>query len=380
MNWNAISEASPEAVVLHTSFLSLRWGASWPAEFDAVAQALSHRPGLRILLPQDEFLRADSVSRLALALGAQRVHTCAKTRDIPVLYPDLVAAGVTFESTLTGWLDDCLVRRARAAARPWAARSIDVGYRSWSPAPWLGAKARVKREIAEVAAEVCRRRGWRCDISTADSASFVGDSWLSFLGDCRVTLGVEGGASIADRDGALRDRSERGGPPPAERDGEIDLFCLSPRHLEAAATGTVQVLVSGDYSGVLEAGRHYIPVRADLSDLEEALGAARDERLARRLTETAAAEVVDSGRWSYARLADSIDEIIERETEVDRSAGAAAAWERLKRQAARTRVAEVLESRLSSTPALLSTARALTRGLRALGARAQVKRWVGRPE
>ena len=54
-------------------------------------------------------------------------------------------------------------------------------------------------------------------------------------------------------------------------DGRLQLFAISPRHLEACATRTCQVLVEGEYSGVLRPGEHYIPVRKDLSNLDDVL-------------------------------------------------------------------------------------------------------------
>ena len=37
------------------------------------------------------------------------------------------------------------------------------------------------------------------------------------------------------------------------------MVALSPRHLEAALTGTAQLLVEGQYDDVLEPGRHFLP-------------------------------------------------------------------------------------------------------------------------
>ena len=71
------------------------------------------------------------------------------------------------------------------------------------------------------------------------------------------------------------------------RDGELALFAISPRHLEACATRTGQILVEGAYSGMLEPGQHYLPVRADLSTSGDVLDEARDEARRRELTEAA---------------------------------------------------------------------------------------------
>jgi hypothetical protein len=79
------------------------------------------------------------------------------------------------------------------------------------------------------------------------------------------------------------------------RDGELDLFALSPRHLEACAARTGQILVRGAYNGVLEPDVHYLALEPDFSNLDVVLEAARDEPRRQRLTTAAYDAVVGSG-------------------------------------------------------------------------------------
>jgi len=111
------------------------------------------------------------------------------------------------------------------------------------------------------------------------------------LGQSKATLGVEGGSSICDDDGSQRQAFAQGLPIDQGREGEIDLFCLSPRHLEAAASGTLQILIEGDYNGLLHPNAHYVPVKSDLSDLAEALETIKDEKRVLAITNRALHEV-----------------------------------------------------------------------------------------
>jgi len=90
-------------------------------------------------------------------------------------------------------------------------------------------------------------------------------------------------------------------------DGKLQLFAISPRHLEACATRTCQVLVEGEYSGVLRAGEHYIEVKRDLSNVEEVLDLVEADSERARITEAAYRDVVASGRYTYRRLVESIE-------------------------------------------------------------------------
>ena len=94
------------------------------------------------------------------------------------------------------------------------------------------------------------------------------------------------------------------------RDGELALFAISPRHLEACATRTGQILVEGGYSGALEPGRHYLPVRADLSDLDTVLEQAKDETHRRELTDAAYRDIVASGRYTYRGFVEQVDRVL----------------------------------------------------------------------
>ena len=74
----------------------------------------------------------------------------------------------------------------------------------------------------------------------------------------------------------------------------------------AVATRTFQVLVEGDYSGVLEAGVHYQPVRRDLSDIDAALDRSQDPQRAQAMVDRAYEEIVASGRYSWRAVVGDI--------------------------------------------------------------------------
>ena len=126
---------------------------------------------------------------------------------------------------------------------------------------------------------------------------------------------------MLDRDGSLRQCCERvlAEHPDATfeeleaqcfpgRDGEFGLVALSPRHLEAVATRTCQVLIEGEYDGVLEPDRHYIPLRRDFSNLDAVLETMRRDDERERIVETAYREIVASGAWSYPRFVERLEE------------------------------------------------------------------------
>ena len=86
----------------------------------------------------------------------------------------------------------------------------------------------------------------------------------------------------------------------------MKLFAISPRHFECAMTKTCQVLVEGDYQGVLEPGRHYIELKRDYSNLDEVIEKIQDRELCEQIAERAYEEVVASGKYTYRLLAEQV--------------------------------------------------------------------------
>jgi hypothetical protein len=301
-----------DLVVLHTILLSDRWQ---PDDFRDVALRMRSVRSIRapvVALPQDEFINTDVLVDVLTDLGVEHVFSCAPESEWARIYGPLLERGTGITRVLPGYLEPATVRRIETVAERVATRDIDIGYRAWKPKPWLGRHGMSKGWIAAAFAESGRQAGLRIDISVEPGDTLVGDDWFRFLLRSRYTIGVESGAGILDRDGRIRACSEdyvarhpEAGFEEVERhcfpglDGSLQLRTISPRHLEACATRTSQILVEGAYSGILEAGRHYLPVRQDLGNVDEVVEAVRSGDGHREMADRAYADIVASGRYGY---------------------------------------------------------------------------------
>lgn len=338
--WNAISGNIPQylrsirfdAVIFHTSLLSRRWDRATFERFHPLAGVLSQISSIRIALPQDEFINTQLLEDWLLAADTDVVCSVLKPTEWIKVYPRLIDKGVQFHQVLTGYLSDRFVAMAADACRRHPSRDIDIGYRAWSAAPWLGRHGRLKVEIADRIKALFRSSDVVMDISTDNRDSISGSDWIGFLARCRYVLGVEGGASIHDRDGSVRSSTDAfvNGHPLASfeeieaacfagRDGELDCRALSPRHLEACATRTAQLLVEGDYNGILKPGLHYIEIRSDFSNLHDVLKILSDESRRCSIAERAYLDVVGSGVGSYRNFTRLIDGLISERSSFARS-------------------------------------------------------------
>lgn len=330
-----------DAVVIHNT---VSYNAANAAHLDAsLGLKMRDFEGAKILMKQDENFR---MRELAEYIGQARfdlVLTCLPPEAVPLVYPPAVVGDTRFERMLTGYVTPTL--RARdPLAQP---RPVDIGYRGSIQPLSFGRLAYEKRTIGEdVAARLQGRADVVLDISSRWEDRLGGAAWLDFLSSCKATLGAESGASVFDLDGDLEQRladlQARHAHLPTERERDEAILAgiadlennvryhqVSPRHFEAIACGSVQLLYPGAYSGLLQPGRHYFQLERDLSNLEEALALLRDEPRRRQLALQAHEEVVlDRRNWIEAfveRVDARIAEILEARGRTRRPALASAA-------------------------------------------------------
>lgn len=316
-----VLERDVDAVVLHTTLLSQRWQ---PAVFRQLCERAMPARSLaatNLAFPQDEFIHVDLLCEFLNAFGVDHVFSVAPASEWPKIYATLEHERPELHQVLTGYLEERTLARISRHERRSRERSIDIGYRAWEAAPWLGRHGILKRTIAEVVARRAPSFGVQTDISTRHEDTLLGDEWYRFLLRCRYIIGVEGGASVLDRDGTYKERTERflEAHPDAtfdevERacfpgaDGGLELLAISPRHLEACATRTVQILVESTFNGILQADEHYIPLREDFSDLDGVLARLGDEAARTAMADRAYRDVVASGRYTYRSFVSEVDD------------------------------------------------------------------------
>jgi hypothetical protein len=67
------------------------------------------------------------------------------------------------------------------------------------------------------------------------------------------------------------------------------------------------VLYPGNYSGVLEPWRHYVPLEKDHSNMDEVVNAIRDQESWERITEAAREDVALNPRYSFQSMVETVD-------------------------------------------------------------------------
>jgi hypothetical protein len=313
-----LARLSFDGVVLHNTFLGVRWNT----DFDDYRHAFAWLADLdapKVAVPQDEYDHSGVLDDWLSELAVTDVMSDFGPDLRRVLYPSL-GQSAKFTEVLTGYIDEQSARSLGRRLVPLADRPLDIVYRASRLPFWFGSHGQLKHRIGETVADRAKAHGLRVDISTRWEDRILGPGWFEFLLSGRVVIGCESGSSVLDRAGEIRRAIE--GMLATEPDlsfEQIDgrmpedwdawrFYAISPRHLEAVMTRTCQVLVEGEYSGVLKPDRHYIPLARDFSNLDEVLKKIRDIELLEEITSRAYEEIYLSRRWTYSAYASKLEE------------------------------------------------------------------------
>ncbi len=177
---------------------------------------------------------------------------------------------------------------------PGAVRDIDVGFIGDIYWPFVGDRERT--DLIEWFERHGKERGLATDIRRERVSA---EEWNRFLNRCEAVIGAESGTYYLNDRGRLLDKARAYNLNEnraatfedvyerfyAGKPREISGKSISSRHFEPIGAKTAQILLEGDYNGILRPNEHYIAVRKDLSNVGEAIDRFRDGPARRRMIE-----------------------------------------------------------------------------------------------
>lgn len=280
--------------------------------------------GVKIIMRQDEHYRFREFISFVSEINADYIFSVMPEEEIENTY-GLYSLSAQIIPMLTGYVMPSM----RAQEPHLVDRPIDIGYRGSIMPLSFGKLCYQKRKIGD---EVLRRLSGNdisLDISSRWEDRIGGMAWFEFLSSCKAVLGVESGTGLFDLDGSLEYKCaeieknlglDDGSDCYAEKylsalkdiDGAIKYYTISPRHFEAIACGAVQILMPGKYSGRMIAGRHYIELSEDFSNLKEVIDFVLDEAERKSMAKIAYSEVINNRINWIESLVESLDNAISK--------------------------------------------------------------------
>ena len=286
-----------------------------------LASAIASFRGAKIAMPQDEYDLPLITTRRLIELGIDSVFTTVPERYRAAFYPPAAVRGIDFHSCLTGYADEN--HSIENYALSLDQRRIAIVYRGRRLPVWYGALANDKATIGLKMRDECPARGIAHDIHVEEEARILGSDWYRFLGSARAMLASESGSNVVDPVGLIRAQCQRLARlqpgicqdeiyrrAVAPYDGQVVMNQIAPKIFEAVRLRTCLVLLEGEWSRVLRP-EHYIALRKDWRNIDEVLAAVMDDSLVAAMTSRAYADLIQSGKFSYARLIERIDDAID---------------------------------------------------------------------
>lgn len=287
-----VADLEFDAIILDVSFLTARWaGQDFFRGRKKAYEFVKHSQAVKIAFPQDEYDCNELLDEWMCEWEVDIVFSVISS-GWDVLYPRFHRLG-EIRLGYTGYVDESLIDRPVV---PFESRSIDIGYRAKKLPPYFGRIGEVKWTIGRDVAQLARQAELNVDIELGDSGTLFGEAWLHFIEDSKFTLGSNSGSSLLDPVGDVQRRVRdilRVKPDASFEvveaacfpglEGQHSFTAISPRVIEAALLGSAQILVDGEYSGIVSPAEHFIPIRSDASNFSEVLAQMSDVESVKRM-------------------------------------------------------------------------------------------------
>ena len=304
-----------DALILHYSVrLSIKDHLS-----PNIVQALLRFCGVKVLFIQDEYEGVEIAREWLDLLQFNIIYTCVPLDEVDKVYPKYRYPGTKFLTTLTGYVP--LNQRLESYALPYNERTNLIGYRGRKLPEIYGRLGYQKYQIGIQAKKACAEMGLSADIEVDDSSRIYGTGWYQFLGSSVATLGTESGSNIFDFTGEIstlinkyKSQNPNSGFEKlyseilAQHDGYVKMNQVSPKIFESIILRTILILFRGNYSGVIEADKHYLALNEDFSNFADIVEKIKDPAFVKEMTDAAYNHVVASKRFSYECFIEKFDD------------------------------------------------------------------------
>jgi len=306
-----LKEIKFDLIIFHTVFMSFRWGME--KEYKRLHKLLQYFRKCsftKIAMPQDEWIHTNLLNNFIVDFGISTIFSVSPESEWPIIYNKIDFSKVNFYRILTGYIDPSVVEKFTNPKLN--GREVTIGYRAYKAPAWLGKHGYLKTLIAEIFKNKSIEFSLESDISLEEKDTFLGDAWYNFLLKCKYFIGVEGGSTVLDPDGSIWREGVRFSlaNPNASyeeieenvfhgKEGSLNLIAISPRHLECCITKTCQILIKGDYNGILIPGKHFIELNRDFSNINSVIQLIKDDSLREQIVNDAYEDIVLSKKYSY---------------------------------------------------------------------------------
>lgn len=278
---------------------------------------LSAFKGVKVLMKQDEHFKTYLTFDLLNDWGFHLLLSCVPPEEWRKHFADRISPSLDILHTLTGYVEEPMKHFTYTQNDH---RPVDIFYRGFKLPYSFGRLSYEKYMIGERFKEICKEHNLAWDISSDVKDRIYGKSWIQALARSKGVLAVESGASVFDVDGSIKQKTEEylKEYPDATFEEIANMFFkdkeyivqyaqISPRHFEAAATRTLQIMFEGRYSDIFIEDQHYLSLKKDFSNLETILSNFMNPEIRYEITERAYKDIILNEEFSYDSFVKKFD-------------------------------------------------------------------------
>jgi len=290
---NRIKNFDFEAIILTSTFLSK---LSHPKSYNRLINKyafIKNKNSIKIGLPQDDYW-AQSIKDDWYSKNLDIIVSVFDKKHWPLLYPKSIKNKVKIIRGHTTYINKSNFSKWKNL--PYSNRKYDVVYRTVGNPVFPNKLGLIKSKIGEIFKRK-HETELKLNISKRRKDLIFGEKWLEFLSNSKAVLGSNSGSSIIIRNHdqmlkLIREKSKFNDSLETfeesffkKNDRNHCLTDISPRNIEAARTMTLQVLIEGDYGGVLKKDEDYFCLKEDLSNSSDLLKLLQNKFKVEKITE-----------------------------------------------------------------------------------------------
>ena len=246
-------------------------------------QFLKNSTATKLAFPQDDYWYSDVRDNFYVEFKLDKVFPICPPESWKELLPKFIASGGEVEQGYTTYLTNNSLSLQKLY-KPFKNRKYDVVYRANKTPNFPNRFGYIKGHIGDIFKNKAPKNSLNLNISTNPNKFIYGKKWFHFLADSQCVLGSNSGSSVKIRNFAVAKKIEnfrrryplkkwdevQSETIPIE-DQDKQYTCLSPRNIEAAMLGVVQILTPGPYGNLLESGQDYILLEEDGSNIDDVM-------------------------------------------------------------------------------------------------------------
>ena len=317
-----IKDAHWDVIILHYSILYQRCRQNYFSYFFSDFEWLPDSSATIIAMPQDEGNCPGILDRLLFAWGVDYIFSVHFKNNKEILYPKSQKLAQIIDCNpgyvMEQWKTSDYSHDIGIDKRP-----LDFIYRGRPNRLRFGKASQMKGDVPLLIAKKMEESGKKIDVSVDQNDRIYGEKWYDFLRSSKTVYAAPGGYTAVDFEGEINSAVtaiESSHPvnsldqlneylPPAW--DSYTLLTITPRHFEAIACKSAQVLLRHHYKGVLEADRHYIALEHDFSNIDEVIDKCEDSDFLQSMVDRAKDEILFDQKYSFTSFKKTLYQCIE---------------------------------------------------------------------